>query len=265
MRVALAFLKRDFLIAVSYKADFLFQLAGIFGTVPAFYFLSRLYGGGAHLPARYGNDYFSFMLIGVAFTDYLVLSLKTFNTSLRESQLMGTLETILLSPTRIRGLLLYSSVWGYVLTTLRFVLYLAAGLLFGLRLEHANAPAAIAILLLAVASFAGLGILIATVTLVTKRGELLVTGITALSGLLCGVLFPVELLPRWLQRAAAFIPMTHALEGLRMALVEGQPTARLLPQFQALALFALVLLPAGLLSFSLAIRWAKTSGTLAQY
>ncbi len=231
MRVALAFLKRDFLIAVSYKADFLFQLAGIFGTVPAFYFLSRLYGGGAHLPARYGNDYFSFMLIGVAFTDYLVLSLKTFNTSLRESQLMGTLETILLSPTRIRGLLLYSSVWGYVLTTLRFALYLAA----------------------------------ATVTLVTKRGELLVTGITALSGLLCGVLFPVELLPRWLQQAAAFIPMTHALEGLRMALVEGQPTAQLLPQFQALALFALVLLPAGLLSFSLAIRWAKSSGTLAQY
>src|SRR6266705_2572481 len=135
----------------------------------------------------------------------------------------------------------------------------------GIRDRTVTGVQTCALPIFAVASFAGLGILIATVTLVTKRGELLVTGITALSGHLCGVLFPVELLPRWLQKAAAFIPMTHALEGLRMALVEGLPTAQLLPQFEALALFALVLLPAGLLSFSLAIRWAKASGTLAQY
>ena len=46
MNVAGAFLKRDYLIATSYKADFLSQIVGILVTVPAIYFLSRMYGSG---------------------------------------------------------------------------------------------------------------------------------------------------------------------------------------------------------------------------
>src|SRR5206468_2971532 len=87
VNVAGAFLKRDYLIATSYKADFLSQIVGILVTVPAIYFLSRMYGsGGAALAARYGGNPFSFLLLGIAFTDYQNLSLRTFNASLRESQ-----------------------------------------------------------------------------------------------------------------------------------------------------------------------------------
>lgn len=266
MNVAGAFLKRDYLIASSYKADFLSQIVGILVTVPAIYFLSRMYGsGGAALAARYGGNPFSFLLLGIAFTDYQNLSLRTFNASLRESQLMGTLETILLSPTSIRGLLFYSSLWGYLLTTLRFAIFLALGLAFGLELGHANLPAALGILVLAVIAFAALGVLIAAATLVIKRGEFLIMGVTLGSGLLGGVLFPTASLPGGLRALAHLVPMTAALEGMRLALVHGYSVAQLAPQYLELALFAAILVPLSLFAFGRAIRWTKAAGTLGQY
>jgi len=266
MRVALAFLKRDFLIATSYKTAFILQFAGIFFAVPFFHFISALVGDSqAPMLAKYGGSYFVFLLIGIAFTDYLALSLKTFNDSLRESQLMGTLETILLSPTSVPRLLFYSSLWGYLSTTVRFVLYLAIGLLFGLDLSNANALAGVTVLLAAIVSFASMGILVAAVTLVIKKGELLTSAVSAASAMLSGVVYPIEVLPSWLQFIAKFLPMTYALDGMRLALSDGRSLTELLPQIGILLLFSVVLLPIGLVAFWLSLRWTKISGTLGQY
>jgi ABC-2 type transport system permease protein len=266
MRVALAFLKRDFLIATSYKTSFVLQFASILFTVPFFYFISSVVGDSqASLLTKYGGSYFVFLLIGIAFTDYLALSLKTFNDSLRESQLMGTLETILLSPTSMPRLLFYSSLWGYLSTTVRFVLYLAVGLLFGFHLGDANALAATCVLVVAIVSFASMGILVAAVTLVIKKGELLTSAVSAASAMLSGVVYPIELLPHWLQFLAKFLPMTYALDGMRLALSKGHGFAEVLPQIGMLVLFSAILLPLGLTAFWLSLRWTKISGTLAQY
>ncbi len=266
MRVALAFLKRDFLIATSYKVTFGAMLLSILGTVPFLFFVSRLFGGAnAGLLAPYRGNYFAFLLIGLAFTDYLVLSVGTFNTSLRESQLMGTFETILLSPTSIPGLLFYSSLWGYLFTSIRFALYLGGGLLFGLDLGRANIPAAFGILAISILSFAAIGIFIAAVTTVIKKGEILTAIATGVSGILGGVIYPTPVLPSWLQPVSRLIPIRYALEAMRLALIQGYGVSQLWPQFLALAIFAVVLLPLSILSFWLAIRYAKVAGTLGQY
>src|SRR5829696_893024 len=159
MRAAWAFLKRDFLLATSYKAAFVMQLAAIFMAVPIFYFMGRMAPemAGGDL-AKYGGSYFGFLLIGVAFVDYLAISLRTFNESLRESQLMGTLEIVLLSPTSVSQLLIYSSLWIYCLTTLRFAIYLLAGAMLGLNLGNANPFTAVLVLALSIPGFASLGI-----------------------------------------------------------------------------------------------------------
>src|SRR3982751_2222282 len=125
MRAALAFLRRDFLITISYRTAFAMQLVAIFISVPMFYFMGRLVPSStAGYLERYGGSYFEFLLIGAAITDYLTVSVRTFNDSLRESQLMGTLEIMLLSPTKIWQMLIYSALWIYLFTTVRFVLYL---------------------------------------------------------------------------------------------------------------------------------------------
>ena len=110
MSVAAAFLKRDLSLAISYRLSFLLQLLGILFSVSTFYFLSLLFGN-ALLPQldKYGGDYFSFVLIGLAFLGYVNLSLSNFSASIREGQMMGTLEIMLLSPTRLSAILISSS------------------------------------------------------------------------------------------------------------------------------------------------------------
>ena len=122
MAVATAFLKRDLSQALSYRLSFLLQFVSIFMSVAIFYFLSRLFGNAvAPQLAAYGGDYFSFVLIGLAFTGFMGLSLSSFAQSIREGQVMGTLEIMLLSPTRLSAILLSSSLYSYVLTTIRVV------------------------------------------------------------------------------------------------------------------------------------------------
>ncbi len=266
IRLARTFLQRDFLIATSYKLSFAFQMLRIAAVVPICFYLGRLVPDtsvGGLGPA--GDNYFAFVLIGIGFLDYLAVSLHIFEQSLRESQLMGTLELVLLSPTRLSSILLCSSLWVYLLATIRFVLYLVVGALFGLELGQANLPAAMLILFLSIFGFAGFGILSASVTVVVKRG-LGLNAIMSMLSLVCGgVLFPTRALPEWVSGVSAFIPMTHALEGMRLALFRNYGIADLWPQIAMLGIFAVALLPLGLFSFNRAVHRTKMTGTLSQY
>ena len=263
----LAFLKRDFLISISYKTSFLIQLGGIFFAVPLFYFSTKIVDGKAFGPAldAYGGNIFAFLLIGIALVDFSTTSLRTFSESLRESQLMGTLEIVLLAPVRLSEILIYSSLWSYVLTTIRFVLYLAFGTVFGFSLGHANIFGGILVLGLAILSFAAIGMLVSTATMVIKRGEGLNTLVGAASVFLGGVIYPVSVLPPWMAAFSKLLPITYALTAMRLALIEGRSTSDLLPQIGILIAFAAVLLPFAFFSFWMAVRFTKASGTLGQY
>ena len=149
MSVAAAFLKRDLSLAISYRLSFLLQLLSILFSVSTFYFLSLLFGN-ALLPQldKYGGDYFSFVLIGLAFLGYVGLSLSNFSASIREGQMMGTLEIMLLSPTRLSAILISSSLWSYLLTTVNVLVYITLGtLLFGFNVSHINIISALVVLM----------------------------------------------------------------------------------------------------------------------
>ena len=80
MATALAFIKRDVSLALSYRLSFLFQFLGILLTLATFYFLSKLIGGAmADSLETYGGDYFTFVLLGLAFSTYMVLGLQSFS------------------------------------------------------------------------------------------------------------------------------------------------------------------------------------------
>jgi ABC-2 type transport system permease protein len=86
-----------------------------------------------------------------------------------------------------------------------------------------------------------------------------------LSALLAGVYFPLSVLPGWLQTVSFFLPFTHALEGLRQAVLNGRGLLELGTQVAVLGIFAAVLLPLSLAVFSYAIHQAKRLGTLSQF
>lgn len=262
MRKLRAFLRRDRLIATSYRTAFAVQVLSTVLWVPVCYFVGAgLSAGGG----SYAGDPFAFLLIGVGLLGYMAISLRTFHRNVRDSQLMGTLEIVLLSPTSIAELLFYSSAWVYLLTTARFLLFLAVGTAFGLQLGSANPLTAAAVLLLAIPAFASFGIASAALVLVIKRGESINLILSTGSLLFGGVLYPVDALPAWLRPVSHALPITHALEAMRAALLQGASPALVGPQLAALAAFGAAGIPVSLALFRAAVRRTKATGTLAHY
>ena len=265
--LAWAFLKRDILIAASYKTAFVGEALGVLFKVITFYYISKVFGG-VLTPnlARYNNDYFAYLMIGVALMDFMYTSLETFDNNIRESQLMGTLEIVLLTPIKLTHMLLFSSLWPYVFTTLSFLTYLLFGvLIFDLQIGNSNPVTAVVMLLLAVLTFAPLGIVSATVVLVFKRGSGLRKVFSATSALLGGAFYPTQVLPDWIQSVCYFVPMTHAVTGLRAALISNASLSELTSEILFLCVFAAISLPLSLLLFKAGVVHTKRTGTLTQY
>ncbi len=266
-RMLLAFLRRDWQIERSYRLAFVLQLARMAFNVAVFYFLGRVVNSIDIASLRaYGGDYFAFVLVGLAMGDYFGLALTEFSQRIRQEQTLGTLEAVLTAPVRLETVVFGSVLWGYLLTTLRLLLYLAAGAALGrLHLRQANLPAALTALALSVAVYSSLGVLAASFVMVFKRGDPVTWLFQAVSNMLGGMYYPVEVLPPLLQGMAAFLPVTYSLRAMRLALLEGASWTALRGDIGMLALFASLLLPFSLAVFRWAVRRARRDGTLVGY
>jgi ABC-2 type transport system permease protein len=267
MRLAWAFFKRDAITTVSYRIAFAVQLLGNILILGLIYFIGKSLGPQqAEAFKAYGGSFLGFLLIGIALTDCAGVSLTTFAREIRDGQVSGTLEATLMSPVRLPIILVYSSLWNYCFSAFRFILYLAVGsVLYGVSLGKANVLSAVTLFILTIMCFMGIGILWSSIVMVVKRGDAIITSFGYVVLLLGGVLFPSTALPGWLQKAAELIPLKHALEGMRLALLAGADLKALAPVLLKLAVFAAVLLPGGLFAFSLAVQAAKRNGSLTEF
>ncbi|EIJ41418.1 ABC-type multidrug transport system, permease component [Beggiatoa alba B18LD] len=262
-----AFLIRDWQHEKSYRLVFLPAFFSLFTLLFTFFFLARLLNH-AQLPALqpYGGDYFAFVLIGFAFFNYLEVLLKGLPQQIREGQLLGTLEALLVTPTALPTLIIASICYQLLGATARVVVYLGLAIgIFQITLHGANLIATGLFLLLTLMAFSSLGILTASVVILLKKGEALSSLFVSIARLLCGLYYPISILPDSLQLVAHWIPVTYALEGLRLALLQGYSLTQLMPNLLPLSLFTLFLLPSSLWAFHHAIQRAKRDGTLTQY
>lgn len=267
MKLAWAFFRRDASIALSYRVAFAAQLLGNFLLVGLLYYVSKTVGL-ENVPslAEYGGNFLAFALIGIALTDCVLVSLVGFAQQVRESQTTGTLEATLISPVPLPLILIYSSLWGYFLSAVRFLLYVAAGTaLGGLHTEQMNGPACLLIFFLTVVCFLGVGILWAGIVLLVKRGESIMGILSIMVMLVSGMLFPVKMLPKWIQYVSEVIPLTAALDGMRKALINHAGFDELGSILVRLTVFAAILLALGLGSFHYAVQLGRKQGSLTQY
>jgi ABC-2 type transport system permease protein len=121
------------------------------------------------------------------------------------------------------------------------------------------------VLPLVLLTFVGLGLVSAAGTMITRRTNPLGVVLGSASIFLSGVFYPVTVLPVWLQSAGQLLPLTHALNALRMALLAGAPPSDLASSLGLLAAFAGILGPAGVGLFAYALRRARVDGSLAHY
>lgn len=263
----IAFFRRDFAIQSSYRSAFVLELGQTLFAAASFYYLSRfiegplIHGG---LPG--GHSYFSFALVGVAFVDYMSVALNTFDQAIDVARGNGTLEALLVTDTSLPAILAGSGTYPFVFESMRTAVYLAwAVLLFHFPVGQANWPGAVIVLAVSILAFTGIGILSASYILLFKRGNPAKWLLLSASGVLGGMMYPVSVLPRFLQFFSRLLPITYSLEGLRAALLDGASLTALWPSIRALVAFAIVLLPVSFVVFSWALRRTKINGTLSHH
>ena len=268
IRKVTAFIVRDLLWELSYPFSFFWRGSSILFSLVTFYFLGYLVSGSSagYLSAYGGGNYFPFVLVGLALAGFQGVALTSISHAINYGMYTGTLESMLVTPTSLSTIIFSSVLYPFTSSLLSILIYLLFGaLLFGFSLAQANFLSASVILVLTVLAHLPLGIFSASFLLVFKRGDPITSLVGSLSSLLGGVYFPLAVLPGWLQTVSFFLPFTHALEGLRQAVLNGRGLGELTTQVAVLGIFAVVLLPLSLMVFAYAIHQAKRLGTLSQF
>ena len=261
------FLWKDWVQARSYKASFIFQNVAILFPLVTLLFLDRVFENVSPSAIQpYGGDYVAFALIGVVVTTYSATALRAFSMGLRTAQMTGNLEALLMTRASIPTVLFGWSLYPFLRATISSMVFLAAGfLLLDLELARANIPGATLIFILTVLVTASLGIIAASFVLVFKQGDPFTGIIVVAAGLLSGTMYPITVLPDWLQVISKALPQTHSIEGMRQAVLQGASMGELRTELAVLTVFAALLFPLALTVFRHAMHRAKVEGSLAHY
>ena len=257
-----AVLRRDLLTSLRHRNGAVVMVAGIAAQLAGFYYLSRAIGP-TFRPD--GLDYYSFLLIGTAMYGFMIGGMSAFVHAVEEAQMTGTMEVLMTTSTPAPLMVALSAFSAFARTGLNMLLYLLAGsLVFGVKL-HASIAGVIAVLGLSLVVAISLGLVGAAMQVAMQKGTAVVWLSSVVGGLLTGTVFPVEALPTVLRKFSAFIPLTSAVEGLRIALFRGDATSLLVASLAKLGAFALLLLPLSLALFAHVLKKARLEGTLSFY
>jgi ABC-2 type transport system permease protein len=162
-------------------------------------------------------------------------------------------------------LVVLSSISAFAGNLLSLALYLAAGVALFRAPIHINVLSCVVVLTFSLVIAMALGIAAATIQITFQKGSALVWLLGSGIWFLSGAMFPIENLPRPLVVVANAIPLTYAVQGMRMAFLQGQSVLAMAPTLGALTGFSLALLPLTLWGLSLSLRRARQNGTLSLY
>jgi len=255
-----AFVARDLAVDLSYRLSFAIGAVDALFAVGAHYLLSTIIG---IRPGGY--DPFAFILTGLVLNGAMTTALACYSQAIRESQHTGTLPVLVASPMPSSRFIVLSSAYPLSRAAIEGLLFLGVGLALGLPLAGANIAGAAVVFLLALAGFSAIGILSAACIVVWKRGDPIPWLVGAASWLLGGVFFPIDRLPDWLAAFSRLLPITHALDAMRPALLGDLDFLAVLRRAAPIAVFTAVAVPLSLLAFDRALERARREGTLRQY
>jgi ABC-2 type transport system permease protein len=262
-----AFLRRDLLVAWSYRVAFFSDALSLAGLMLVFFFIGKLVDSSA-LPSYGGAhpSYLEFVTIGIVLNAFVQVALTRMGEALRAEQMIGTLEALLATPTAASTIQFGSAAFHLVYMPLRLVLFLAfMTLAVGVDL-HADGAFPSLVLLLAFLPFVwGIGLAAAAAVLTFRRGGGVITLGTLVLGLASGAFFPLSLLPAWVEEASRYNPLAITIEGFRDALLGGTGWAGVGHDIVLLLPLSIASIAAGSVLFHAALRHERRRGTLGLY
>lgn len=215
------------------------------------------------------------LVVGAMMWGFLSLLFNEVAMAIAYERWEGTLEYTFMAPVSRFAHLVGESLFATLYSLLRlFVILFGVTMFVDLDLSGVNWFGFIVTLLVASLAFIGLGLIAATMPVLSPERGAEATNILQGSLLLVsGIYYPVEVLPAWLQPLAKLSPATYALSACRKLIgvsavgaeqgrFVGASLFEVLPELGMLVLMGVVMIPLGLWIFKRVEHWAKRTGKL---
>lgn len=252
---------------LSYKTAVWTDWIGLLINLVTFSFVGRLVDP-SRLPQFGGSraTYLQFVAVGIATSGFVQVALGQVMAAVRNEQLMGTLEALMMTPSAPATLQLGFVTFDMVYVPFRTSLFLVmAHFLFHLGFDLSGFGPAAAVMLALIPVVWGLGVVSAAGVLTFRRGGAVTGFAGAALTMTSGAYFPLDVLPNWLEAVARLNPVAIALGAARNALLGHAGWSGIVPTLLKLAPMAAISLLAGGLAFRLALRRERRLGTLGLY
>lgn len=264
-QVARAFIAVDFIDATNYPLAIVMKGLSAFVPIVTFKFVADLMGSNGPDVAF---DYYTFVVIGLVTMSLLAATLNSFGNSLLLLVTQGQLEMYLVEPVPWRALPFFMLPWPGTVAVGTAAVMVALSVPLGADYVLSSVPTAIVIVILGLIATLAVGILGASVRVLSKRADPVLSLYSIAASILSGAFFPVEELPDWMQTLSWLIPHTYVIQALRRVLMpEGTvlegPTAG--QAMIALIVFAVILHPIALWFFGKTLDYGRKIGALSGY
>lgn len=208
------------------------------------------------------------LTIGALLWTFLSVLFNEIAMSIAFERWEGTLEYTFMAPVSRLTHLMGVSLYALTYSLFRVVAVLGGlALMIDLPFQWSQLPGVAIVLAVSSVAFVGLGLIAATLPLMSpERGAEATNILQGVLLLISGIYYPIDVLPSWLQPLAWLSPATYALRASRQLLgLEGNQVASLAdvtPDLLRLVLLGVILVPFGLWVFNKAEHWAKRVGKL---
>ena len=215
--------------------------------------------------AASGNpDRILFLIIGSVLWGFLSVIFHEVAETIAWERWEGTIEYTFMAPihrfTHMIAVCASAIVYGTIRT---IIVLIMVAFFFELDLGQANLFSAGIVLMASSLSFMGLGIMAATLPILSpEKGPQATHIFQALILLVSGVYYDVSVLPSTLQKLSVLSPATYTLRSMRAAILDGASCSMLVSDITVLIITGLILIPLGLHVFSVAEHYAMRVGLL---
>jgi ABC-2 type transport system permease protein len=262
-----AFVRRDFLVAWSYRLPFVTDWIGLAFQALMFYFVGLMVDP-SKLPTFGGEPttYLAFVAVGIAISAFMTLALGRVSAGIQQEQLAGTLESLLMTPTSPATIQVGAVVYDLIYVPVRTAVFLVVlALAFGIDFHASGLLPALVVLVVFIPFVWGLGVASAGATMTFRRGSGIVGIVMTVLILFSGAYYPLDLLPGWIATLAELNPITIAVDGMREPLLGGTGWEGVGKAVAVLVPLAVVSLVVGAAAFRAALRRERRMGTLGLY
>jgi ABC-2 type transport system permease protein len=261
---------KEWKLELTYPLDFVRSLID-----PIVYLLPYVLYGIALVGGRYSpnlqklvgtSDIVSFITIGYVFIGFMNMALWAMGFSLRKEQMYGTLEAVFAAPVPrwvfTMGMSMHSILHQFLMIAVQLIFITAV---FSLKVNPAGLLPSLAMIGLMLVALYGIGMIMASTTLIFKQGWLISEALGSLLMVVTPIAYPLAVLPVFMQKAALTVPTTYGILAARHFLLGEQMGFSVGTAFLRVAVLCVTWVVFGLVVFALIDRYTRRSGTLSHY